>query len=153
MNRDDNHMTGDKGAFIYEILLDAICCVMCADKKITTQERKAVHKILHKTKSPWSDEDIDEKIGVFVQRLKKEGSRKIIQETCSRLPEFSKVGKEQILLKCIDYMADADGEIHEETALSMSLAKALRLSHHRVLESWSNSLMSLPTPMTDYVRS
>ena len=114
MNRDDNHMTGDKGAFIYEILLDAICCVMCADKKITTQERKAVHKILHKTKSPWSDEDIDEKIGVFVQRLKKEGSRKIIQETCSRLPEFSKVGKEQILLKCIDYMADADGEIHEE---------------------------------------
>ena len=40
-------------------------------------------------------------------------------------------------------LLEGDGEIlvHEETALSMSLAKALRLSHHRVLESWSNSLM------------
>lgn len=38
-------------------------------------------------------------------------------------------------------LLEGDGEVHEETALSMSLAKALRLSHHRVLESWSNSLM------------
>ena len=38
-------------------------------------------------------------------------------------------------------LLEGDGEIHEETALSMSLVKALRLSHHQVLESWSNSLM------------
>ena len=63
----------DKNTSLFEILLNAVCCVMCADKKITTQERQAVYKILKKTKSPWSTEEIDEKIGAFIQGVKKEG--------------------------------------------------------------------------------
>ena len=63
----------EKQINIFEILMDAICCVMCADKKVTTKERKAVHKILEKTKAPWDSDEINDRINRFIKRGKKEG--------------------------------------------------------------------------------
>jgi hypothetical protein len=98
---------------IFEILMDSICCIMCVDRKITNAERKAAHNILLKTKAPWSSEEIDERISNFILRVKKEGLDKIIQDTCDELQVFKEKDKEQIFLKCFDYMARADGVIDE----------------------------------------
>ena len=99
---------------IYEILTDAICCVMCADKKVTSRERKAVHKIIEKTKSPWAGDDIDKRINIFLEHAKKEGMEKMIQMTCGKLPEFKKSKKQEVLMTCLNFMARADGIVHEK---------------------------------------
>lgn len=96
---------------IFEILMDAICCVMCADRKITTRERKAIHEILEKTKAPWDRNEIENRINNFVQRVKDKGLRCLVEKTCEKLPEFKRRGKENVLLRCIDYMARADGVV------------------------------------------
>lgn len=91
--------------------MDAICCVMCADKKVTTRERKAIHKILEKIKAPWREDQIDGRINDFIQRVKENGLKSLIEQTSKKLPEFKRRGKENVLLRCIDYMARADGYI------------------------------------------
>jgi len=101
-------------ATIFDILLDALCCVMCADGKMSPEEQNAISVILGKVVCPWSTEEIDNKIVDFLRRVKSRGSDTVIQETCERLSEFKRRGKEKVLLKCIDYMAKADGVIDEE---------------------------------------
>lgn len=120
----------EKDTNIFEILTDAVCCVMCADKKVTTRERKAIHKILEKTKAPWDGNKIEEHINNFVQRVKKDGLKSIVQEICDKLPEFKKRGKELVLLRCIDYMTRADGIIDEnEKQLTEKFKSALGIKY------------------------
>jgi tellurite resistance protein len=99
---------------IFEILLNATCCVMCADKKVEKPEREMVHTTLKKTKAPWTRDEIDKRIEMFLQRVKKRGFKWVVSETCEKLPEFKKRGKEKVLLKCLNYMARADGVVHEK---------------------------------------
>jgi len=119
---------------IFEVLLDAVCCVMCADKKVTTREREAVHRILEKLKSPWARNEIDRRIDVFINRAKKEGLTSLVQETCHKLVIFKRKGKEQVLLRCVDYMAKADGIIDpRETELCQKFKTVLADAVEEVL--------------------
>lgn len=99
-------------ATIFDTLLDALCCIMCADGKMSPEEQNAIPVILGKVVCPWTAEEIVNKIVNFLRRRKDRGLDRIIQETCERLPEFK--GKETVFLKCIDYMAKADGVIDEK---------------------------------------
>jgi uncharacterized tellurite resistance protein B-like protein len=95
-----------------DVLMDAICCVMVADGKISSKERSAVYKIMEKTKSAWGRDEIDEKVSEFVGRVKESGFKKVFEDVCVKLPEFKKKQKEALLLQCIDYMMRVDGELH-----------------------------------------
>ena len=126
---------------IYGILMDAICCVMCADKKVTVKERKAIYEILGKTKAPWDSDEINNRINGFIERVKKEGLDCIIQETCAKLSEFKRVGKEQVLLICIDFMARADGVIDEK---ERKLCEKFRLAIQKDADSASFKTIASP---------
>ncbi|MGB2865392.1 MAG: hypothetical protein WBC05_18830 [Sedimentisphaerales bacterium] len=111
---------------ILEVLMDAVCCVMCADKKVATPERKAVHRILEKVKAPWDKNEIDRRIDIFIHRAKKEGLLSLTQEVCHKLIIFKRKGKEQVLLRCVEYMAQADGIIDpRETELCQKFRTVL----------------------------
>jgi len=97
---------------ISEVLLDVICCVMCADRKITKSERKVAHIILAKMRAPWDKNEVDRRIDAFIRRAKREGLNLITQETCQRMTIIKTQDEEQLFLKCIDYMTRADGIIH-----------------------------------------
>lgn len=99
---------------LFEILLDAVCCVMCADAKVTRKEREAVYEILRKTKAPWDADEINTRIDGFVQRVRDAGLAQVIVDTCKNLPGFRQRGKESILLRCIDYMSRADGTVDDK---------------------------------------
>jgi tellurite resistance protein len=103
----------EKQTDIYEILMDAVCCIMCADRKVTTRERRAIHTVLERTKAPWNEEQINNRINDFIQRVNNEGLNNVIQQTCKKLPEFKKRGKENVLAVCLDFMARADGSVDE----------------------------------------
>ena len=65
---------------IFSILLDAICCVMCADGRMSRREQKTILAILKKVKCPWSVEDVDRQMTNFLQRVEKEGLARILHE-------------------------------------------------------------------------
>lgn len=98
---------------MFDILMDALCCVVCADKRLTKTEREAVHKVLIKTKAPWCREEIDNRINEFVECVKEMGLRPVIEETCRRLPEIRRMGEEALFFKCIEYMMRSDGVVDE----------------------------------------
>ena len=99
---------------IFSILLDAICCVMCANGKMSRREQKTIHAILKKVKCPWTANDVGNQTANFLQRVEETGLDTITDETCEKLSEFRRRGKEYVLLKCIDYMVNADGIVDEK---------------------------------------
>ena len=99
---------------IFSILLDSICCVMCADGKMSTREQKTIRAILKKVKCPWTAEDVGKQVTNFLQRVKIKGLGTVTEQTCEKLSEFKRRGKEYVLLKCINYMVKADGIVDEK---------------------------------------
>lgn len=124
---DNTDFERPKEKFFFDVLLDSICCVMCADGQMSSNEQHAVRAILGKTACPWSNEEIDQKIMDFLIRRKKLGAEQLLEQTCENLDIFKKAGKEKILLKCIDYMAQADGSIDEsEIKVRKKIESALK---------------------------
>ncbi len=99
---------------IFSILLDAICCVMCADGKMSPREQKTIRAILKKVKCPWTAKDVGKQMTNFLQRVEIKGLGTVTEQTCEKLSEFKRRGKEYVLLKCIDYMVKADGIVDEK---------------------------------------
>jgi uncharacterized tellurite resistance protein B-like protein len=93
--------------------MNAMCCVMSVDGNATQKEREAIHTILKNTKAPWTKEDVDKRIDGFLELVKSDGREKIIQTTCSNLPEFKRRKKQEVLMACLDFMARADGTMDE----------------------------------------
>ncbi|MHC4132846.1 MAG: TerB family tellurite resistance protein [Planctomycetota bacterium] len=98
---------------IYEVLMDAICCVMCADKRAKAKEQEAIHEILQKTKVPWEEEEINERIEAYVENVRENGLATVIRETREKLDVFKSRGKQEVLLQCLEHMTQADGVIDE----------------------------------------
>ncbi len=122
-----NNRNREKQINIFEILLDALCCVMCADRKITTREREAVQKVMEKTKAPWGRDDVNNHINTFVQCVKEKGLSRIVEQTCDKLTEIKRRGKEDILEKCLDYIKRSDGMVDErEIEVCNRFASALK---------------------------
>jgi uncharacterized tellurite resistance protein B-like protein len=87
---------------------------MCADKKVTESEREAVHRLINKTKAFYNANQIDARIDTFMKRVEEQGLETIVNSTCERIPLFTKIGKKELLLKCIRYMMYADGKINRQ---------------------------------------
>ena len=117
---------------IFSILLDAICCVMCADGEMSPQEQKTIRAILKKVKCPWTPEDLGKQITNFLQRVETKGLSAVTEETCGKLGEFKRRGKEYVLLKCINYMVTADDIVDQKEL--------------RICEKFKSALTDQPTP-------
>jgi len=101
-------------ANIRSVLMDALCCVMVADGKVKAVERKRAHDLMKSVKADWPKEKIDAHINAFIQRVRQDGIRAILQGTCAKLVAFKELGKEDVLLHCISEMSNADGTLEEE---------------------------------------
>jgi tellurite resistance protein len=98
---------------IYEVLLDAICCVMCADKRATAKEQESIHEIFEKTKAPWERDEINYRIKAYVQNVRENSLATVIRETREKLTVFKRREEQEVLLRCLDDMTQADGVIDE----------------------------------------
>ncbi len=116
VNRDD----------LYESLLDVICCVMVADGRASRREKAAICELMLRARVPWPVETVHERIAQFVQRVRTVGYRAVASEALSRAPLFKEAGRAAFLLKCVDFIATADGVVSPaEAAFRNRLQKAL----------------------------
>jgi tellurite resistance protein len=129
----------EKQPSIFDILMDAACCVIFADGKVTNEERKAVYTIMEKTKSSWTKKSIDNRIDGFLDRFKTEGIDKIVQTTCEMLPEFKRRKKQKVLIACLDFISRADGMMDENEKKIIEKFKSAVANSGDKSNSMSNS--------------
>ena len=112
----------DSKVEIFDVLMDAVCCMACADGKLVKLERLAIHTLLEKENVGWSHAEIEKRINAFVNRIKANGWHQTIEEICAKLPLFSEIHREDVLKRCIDRVMCADGIFHpKEIALCRKL--------------------------------
>jgi hypothetical protein len=108
----------DDSMMLFDVLMDAMCCVACADGKFVKLEKLAIHALAQKEHFGWSHDEVERRINTFVERVKANGWRRTTDEVCARLPRFAEIHREDVLRSCIDRVMLADGTAHpKEIAL------------------------------------
>ena len=98
---------------LHAAIFDVLCCIMVADGRASTNEKAAIREVMTRIRSGWTDDDCDARIGAFIDEIKLRGYSFVVQRTMSQLPMFKGIGRESILLKCIDMVASVDGTASE----------------------------------------
>lgn len=110
---------------ICETLLHAVCCMMCADGRVERSELSAIGRILDKAEVSWDSDEINKRIKAFCERIRKEGYEAVVQETCREIRVFKEIGKEDLLRRCLRYIATADHSVHPK---EVDLANRFKLA-------------------------
>lgn len=66
-----------------------------------------------KVHAPWSASELDERIAAFIQGVQAHGYRRALSSALKDVQIFKRLGKQELLLKCLEAVARADGELGE----------------------------------------
>jgi tellurite resistance protein len=98
---------------IFTVLLNAMCCIMASDGRVSSSEKVTIKKIMTQVKSPFPPERVDQRVAEFCQRVKQQGFADVVESACEDAKIFKEKGKTDILLSCIETVAKADGVIQD----------------------------------------
>ncbi len=98
---------------VFDVMLEILCCLMVADGRASSAEKKRIREIMTKVRSPWSDSQIDDRISSFIDRVKTDGYRRTLDRALKDVQLFKHMGKQDVLLKCLDVVAHADGTVSD----------------------------------------
>jgi uncharacterized tellurite resistance protein B-like protein len=93
---------------LFPILLDVLCCLMVADGRASRSEKRCIHDLMIELHSPWNDSEIDDRIAQFIAWVQTDGYRKALAVSLKDVEVFKQVGRQDVLLKCLDSVAKAD---------------------------------------------
>jgi uncharacterized tellurite resistance protein B-like protein len=96
---------------IHLAVFDLLCCVMVADGRVSTREKEKTREIMSKVDIHWTDEEFDNRVATFIEEIRKQGYFNVVQRSIRRLPLFKQIGREKVLIKCIDLVAIGDGKL------------------------------------------
>lgn len=96
---------------IHLAVFDLLCCVMVADGRVSTREKAKTREIMSKVDIHWTDEEFDSRVATFIEEIRKQGYFNVVQRSIRRLPLFKQIGREKVLIKCIDLVAIGDGKL------------------------------------------
>ena len=112
----------------YQIVLNALCCMMLADRSSSLEERQKITAIMQRFKAPWNEEEIDQRMREFVMRTKNSSYNSVLDETCQELNNITEPKQKDAIKKCLDKVASADGIIDQKE-------KEIRDRFHSTLNS------------------
>jgi len=97
---------------VFEIVLDAMCCVMSADNDMSKKEIDAIYRELQNMKTGRTKSFVLDYAKEFNNRKEKEGLSHIIKNVETRINESLTNKMTPFLLSSIDHVAISDGKIH-----------------------------------------
>lgn len=98
----------------YGDLLEALCCVLAADGKVSKSERKVIFEILTKIKAPITEEQFEASLAGFVARVKSGGMSSVQEASIDRLKASSgDPADRRVYLQALLMVAKADGEVDQ----------------------------------------
>ncbi|MBN1512254.1 MAG: TerB family tellurite resistance protein [Phycisphaerae bacterium] len=98
---------------LFDALMDALCCVMVSDRRVSKSERMHVHEVMRIVKCPWSAREIDQRMNGFVSQVKQGQYRQLYDGAYAKLERFRGRGKERLVIACLNAVARADGTVDE----------------------------------------
>jgi tellurite resistance protein len=98
---------------VFDLVLEALCCMVYADGKATAGERDKVQALLARLHAPWAPDEIARRMQAFRARGRTESFTQVLEETCQRLRRIEEPKQQQVLQKCLQAVAQADGVIEE----------------------------------------
>lgn len=84
---------------------------MVADGRVSTREKEKTREIMSKVDIHWTDDEFDNRVATFIEEIRKQGYFNVVQRSIRRLPLFKQIGREKVLIKCIDLVAIGDGKL------------------------------------------
>jgi len=104
--------SGENGE-LHEVLLDAMCCMMIADKKATSEEKRRIRELMREAGCGWPAEEIDSRVRGFVKKVKESGPSGLLSDTHRRLRLLKATGRGPEVLPYIESLANADGVLDD----------------------------------------
>lgn len=109
----------------FEALLDVLCCMMVADGRASSGEKKCIHELMEKVNAPWNNSEVYGRIAEFIERVQNDGFRRTLAKVLLRIQVFKQIGKQEILLKCLDAVSRSDGSLTEREIQLCNRVKAM----------------------------
>jgi uncharacterized tellurite resistance protein B-like protein len=110
---------------LFRVLLEILCCLMVADGRASSSEKKRIRELMTKVRSPWTDAEVDEHMAAFIDRVKTDGYRKTLAVALKDVEVFKHMGKQEVLLGCLDAVAKADDKVTDRELQLCQRVKAI----------------------------
>jgi hypothetical protein len=110
---------------LFDVLLEVLCCVMVADGRASSSEKKRIRELMAKVRSPWTDSEVDGRMAQFIDRVQKDGYRRTLATALKDVEVFKRVGKQDVLLRCLDAVARAGGTLGDRELQLCRRVKAI----------------------------
>lgn len=96
---------------VFHALLEILCSIMVADGRASRSERTCIADLMRKVKSNMSDEEVEQRIDRYIGAINSRGYQHVLAETLAKVSIFKRIGKQDVLLRCIDTLVAADTKI------------------------------------------
>lgn len=98
---------------LHTALFNILCCIMVADGRASAREKSTIRAIMSKIDSGWSDDQCDGHLASYIGDVQSHGYATVLRRSMSQLPIFKQIGRDGVLVKCIDLVANADGKLSQ----------------------------------------
>ena len=99
----------------FPALLEALCCVMAVDGKVSTSERKTIAKVLLDLKAPFTSEEIENGIAKFVTKVKASDFSSVVETAIEQLvANAANERDKKVYLQSLVLVANADKSAHQK---------------------------------------
>ncbi|HSW44047.1 MAG TPA: hypothetical protein VLM89_00575 [Phycisphaerae bacterium] len=94
---------------LYPVLIDVLCCMMCAGGPVDRERLAAVLSILSKANIPLSRREIEGWLAAFIKRVRRNGLEEMVRDSLVSLGTLKTIGQKERIWKCIRAVAMTDG--------------------------------------------
>lgn len=99
-------------ADFFDVLLDAVCCVMVSDGRASRAEKEQIASLFQGIQAPWDAGQIQQRVSSFIERIQREGFGRVMDSTCHDLTHFAHSQQHRdIVMQSISSVLHADGQI------------------------------------------
>jgi len=120
---DRNKVSQDQ---IFQLALDAMCCMMVADRHVARAELVKIRKLMEQLKCSWPTGELQRRVNEFVSLVKRSGVDEVVERVCLDLGAVISERQCKTILKCIDLIAMADGHLDDrERVIRRRIKEAL----------------------------
>ena len=111
--------------YLFDVLLEVLCCLMVADGRASSSEKNRIRELMAKVRSPWTDSEVDDHMAAFINRVQRDGYRRTLAAALKDVDIFKRVGKQDVLLRCLDAVAGADEKLGDRELQLCQHVKAI----------------------------
>jgi hypothetical protein len=135
---------GSPAATAYPVLIDALCCMMCAGGQVNQHKSDTVINVLTKANVPLKKRDIEAWVVEFVGRARRNGLEEMVRDSLIALGKLRTSAEKELIWQCIREAAMAEGVL-EQRGRQMCQDFAAVLWE----DAWQRSLGAAPKADTD----